>query len=399
MFRLMARILVLCSRLPYPLTGGAKIRMFYTARELTREHEVELLVVDEQPIDSNAVSELESIFSDVHVFPYQGYQFYVNTISGIVSRRPLQTHYYQFNAVNEWLNENETRFDLLYCNHVRTTEYVRDRETPHVVDLVDAISRNYKEAARNASSFWRCIYPIEWRRLKRYERYITRSFDHSFIITREDREFVTNGEDFPSLSVLPNGVKPELLDIDQTAYRSVGDDPTIVFLGKMDYFPNVDAARHFVMDILPSIREKFTQTDFLVVGSSPCDAIRELAEVPGVTVTGFVDDPREYLAQADVVVAPMRHGAGLQNKVLESLALARPTVTTSLAREGIDAEDGQELVVADGADAFADAVTSLLDDPIERRRLGTAARHLVIAHYTWDRIGRQLRKAIDDVLA
>lgn len=394
----MARVLSLCSRLPYPLTGGAKLRMFYTARELAREHDVELLVVDETPVDQSAVEALERVFDAVHVFAYPAHRFYVNTIPGIVSSRPLQTHYYRFGAIGEWLDEHENRFDLLYCNHVRTTEYARGRETPHVVDLVDAISRNYREASRDSTGIWRFIYPVEWRRLKRYERRVAQSFAHSFIITDEDREFITDGESFPMLSVLPNGVKPELLDRTPSGYDPVGCNPILVFLGKMDYFPNEDAAAYFATEILPMIREEYPGVEFLVVGSNPSDRVRALDDEPKVTVTGFVEDPRDYLERADVVVTPMRHGAGLQNKVLEAMALARPVVTTSIAREGIDAVDGEHLVVADGTDTFADETTSLLDSHADRRRLGTNARDLVTSRYTWSQIGRNLREAVARVL-
>lgn len=394
----MARILSLCSRLPYPLTGGAKLRMFYTARELTREHDVELLVVDEAPVDQSAVEALERIFDAVHVFTYPAYRFYVNTIPGVVPRRPLQTHYYRFGAVDEWLDKHEDRFDLLYCNHVRTSEYARGRETPYVVDLVDAISRNYRESSRDSTGIWRFIYPVEWRRLKRYERRVAQSSAHSFIITDEDREFVTDGESFPTLSVLPSGVKPELLDHTPGGYDPVKRDPTLVFLGKMDYFPNEDAAAYFATEILPTIRGEYPEVEFLVVGSSPSDRVRALGDEPRVTVTGFVEDPRDYLERADVVVTPMRHGAGMQNKVLEAMALARPVVTTSLAREGIDAVDDEHLVVADGAGAFADKTTELLDSRADRRRLGANARDLVTSKYTWSRVGQNLREAVAGVL-
>lgn len=394
----MSRVLALCSRLPYPLTGGAKLRMFYTARELARVHDVELLVVDETPVNQSAIDSLERIFDAVHVFAYPAHRFYRNTIPGIVSRRPLQTHYYRFSAVNEWLDEHEKRFDLFYCNHVRTTEYARCRETPHVVDLVDAISRNYREASHDSTGIWRLIYPVEWRRLKRYERRVAQSFDHSFIITEKDREFITDGESFPTLSVLPNGVKPELLEHPPSGHDTVERDPTLVFLGKMDYFPNEDAAAYFATKILPRIRAEYPGAEFLVVGSSPSDSVRALGDEPGVTITGFVEEPCDYLERADIVVTPMRYGAGLQNKVLEAMARARPVVTTSLAGEGIDAVNGEHFVVADSVGKFAEKTTALLDSRSNRHQLGTNARDLVTSKYTWSRIGRILRKAVARVL-
>lgn len=394
----MARVLVLCSRLPYPLTGGAKLRMFYTARELAHDHDVELLVIDEAPVDDDAVSHLESVFADVHVFSYPSYRFYLNTVPGLLSRRPLQSHYFHFDPVEAWLNEHEHRFDLLYCNHVRTTEYVRGRQTSKIVDLVDAISRNYQEAGKEANGLWQAIYPIEWRRLRRYERQTVRKFDHSFIITDADRSVIADGKTHSSLSVLPNGVKPELLEREPASHRTVKNAPRLVFLGKMDYFPNEDAVTYFAEQILPQIRETYSEAEFLIVGANPSEHVHGLDDVPGVTVTGFVESPWEYLDRADIVVTPMRHGAGLQNKVLEAMALGRPIVATPLAREGIDAKDGQHLVLAGDAQSFAAETIALLSVVERRRQLGRAARNLVTTKYTWNKVGVHLKETVSDIL-
>ena len=394
----MARILSLCSRVPYPLTGGAKLRMFYTAHELKVDHEVELLIVDERPIDESAVDPLRRTFDAVHVLTYPSYRFYLNAALGVPSRRPLQTHYYYFSEVQNWLDANDQRFDLLFCNHVRTTEYVRNCDIPRVVDLVDAISRNYREAIKDADGLWRAIYPIEWRRLWRYERGVVRSFDRSFIITEEDRDFVVDGEAFPSLSVLPNGVKPELLKRDPAQYRSISTGPTIAFLGKMDYFPNEDAVEYFSHRTFPEIRTAYPDAKFLIVGASPSERVRRLEALPGITVTGFVDDPYEFLLQSDLIVAPMRHGAGLQNKVLEALALGCPVLASPLAREGIAANDGEHLAVAVNSESFADEAISLLSDVERRRTIGSAGRELVRSQYTWKIIGERLRDVISSVL-
>ena len=395
----MARILVMCSRMPYPLTGGAKLRMFYTARELAREHNIELLVIEKESVDESAISSLEKIFDDVHVFTFPQYRFYMNASFGTLSQRPLQTHYYEFDTVNEWLDENNQRFDLLYCNHVRTTEYARTHDTPSVVDLVDAISRNYRETSGDASGIWRFIYPIEWRRLRRYERRIVREFTHAFIITEADRQFIIDRNQSSSFSVLSNGVKPKLIEKYNPTYRPDPDSPRIVFLGKMNYFPNEDAAEYFVKQIFPHVRTSHPTAEFLIVGASPTSRVQKLSEYDRVTVTGFVDDPKEYIKQADIVVAPMRHGAGLQNKVLEGMALGRPVVTTSLAREGINARDGNHLVVADDPNSFAASINHLISDIDKRRQIGESARELIEREHTWAYIGRQLRSRIRKILS
>ncbi|WP_424014140.1 glycosyltransferase [Halorubrum xinjiangense] len=394
----MARVLSLCSRLPYPLTGGAKLRMFYTAKEMLKSHQVELLVIEESPTDQSALSQLEEVFDAVHLFEYPKSEFYTNAARGILSTQPLQTHYYMFNEVNNWLNKNENLFDLLYCNHVRTTEYVKNRDTTRIVDLVDAISRNYQQATSDATGLWRMIYPIEWRRLKRYEKSIVDTFDHSIITTQEDLLHITNGESNQEISTLPNGVKPDLLTYDLPDYY-LRNQPVIVFLGKMDYFPNKDAAKYFATEIFPKIRESEQSAQFFIVGSSPEKEIWELDSREGITVTGFVEDPVTYLNRADIVVAPMRHGAGLQNKVLEAMALGKPVVASEVAGEGIEAIDGHHLLVVGSSSEFQQAVLDLISDREKRELIGKNARVLIESRYTWNKVGSELRSIIESCIS
>ncbi|WP_227352864.1 glycosyltransferase [Haladaptatus salinisoli] len=396
----MARILVLCSRTPYPLVGGAKVRLFNTARLLADDHTVDLLVVDESPVDQSAVSALDEAFDDVTVFSYPGYRFHLNTVPGLASRRPLQTHYFSFSAVERWLDGNLRKYDLAFCNHVRTTEYVRGYDIPKVVDFVDAISRNYEASGEHAEGIWRAIYPIESRRLLRYERRIAEEFDHSFIITEEDKRYVEGSSRYESLSVLPNGVKGEILERgrDDAEPDAPEDGARLVFLGKMDYFPNEDAATFFAESVFPRVRADRPNAEFLVVGASPTERVRALDSLPGVTVTGFVDDPVDYLEDAHVVVAPMRHGAGLQNKILEAMGLGKAVVTTPLGREGIDAESDEHLRVGETPDELARQVVELLDDGAERERIGRRARERIEERYTWEEIRPRLLGRVNDVL-
>ena len=161
-------------------------------------------------------------------------------------------------------------------------------------------------------------------------------------------------------------------------------DPLIVFTGQMDYRPNIEAVSDFARNALPAIREAHPEATFAIVGRNPRPAVVELSAQPGVQVTGAVDDVRTWLAGADVVVAPLRIARGIQNKVLEAMAMAKPVVASTAAAEGIDAVDGEHLLVASKVSDEAAKVCALLADTDERLRLGAAARAHVIAHYGWD---------------
>ena len=390
----MARILSICSRTPYPLTGGAKLRLFNTARLLAEEHTVDLLIVDEAPIEPSRLQALEEVFNSVQLFAYPKYRFYLNTLPGIASRRPVQTFYYSFGAVKRWMDRNVNKYDLLYCNHIRTTEYARPYNMPKVVDFVDAISRNYEKSGKDAEGLWRAIYPVEAERVLHYERTIAREFDHSFVITDVDQSYIEGNDDYSSLTVLPNGVSDEIIKRGPAEPPNPDEPPQLVFLGKMDYFPNVTAATFFVESVFPRVRDEFPDVTFAIVGTSPTDDVRKLTENPGVEVTGFVDDPLNFLETADVVVAPMQHGAGLQNKVIEAMGLGKPVVTTPLGQEGIDASDGDHLCVGETPTELTTAVIDLLNNNAERQRIGDHARDRIEARYTWADIHSLL---LDDV--
>lgn len=392
----MARILVLCSRTPYPPFGGAKLRLYHTAKLLARDHDVELLIVDEGPPDEEAVDTLESSFSDVTTFTYPTYRFYLNAGRGVFSRRPLQAHYYWFRRVHRWIDDRIDQYDLLFCNHLRTAEYVRGRAVPKAIDLVDAMSRTYGSMSRELSGLQRAIYTLERRRLPEYERRLVEEFDVSFITSPVDKRHIESGwRAAPELTVVPNGVDRQLLGRGPTTTEQSG---TVVFLGKMDYFPNEDAVCYFVEEIFPAVRDAVPTATFRIVGMNPTETVRQLGDRPGVEVTGFVDEPTDYLIDADMVVAPLRHGAGIQNKILEAMALGKAVVTTPLGSEGIDGTDGTHFVVADSPGQFAEATTELLSNKRRRLEIGREAHELISREYRWETIAESLLNPVDDLL-
>ncbi|MGQ2929995.1 MAG: glycosyltransferase, partial [Sphingopyxis sp.] len=182
-----------------------------------------------------------------------------------------------------------------------------------------------------------------------------------------------------------NGIDTDTFDPSLPHHRvGQGEGPLAVFTGQMDYRPNIDAVRWFATGILPLIRQRHPAARFAIVGRAPTDEVRALADLPGVAVTGEVADVRPWLAAADAVIAPLLLARGIQNKLLEAMAMARPVVASAAAAEGIDATPGDHLLVADGADAMSAAVCSLFDDRDRARAMGQAARKQMIARYGWD---------------
>lgn len=244
---------------------------------------------------------------------------------------------------------------------------------------------------------WKFIYPIENRRLLTYELKMLKGFDKAFITSPFDKAYLdeNTGQPNQNLVVLPNGVKEELFTrINKFEGK---EEDWLVYLGKMNYAPNVDAVAYFVREIFPLIRQK-ANVKFLIVGTSPAQEVIKLRKLDGVEVTGFVEDPYEYLERAKVMVAPLRFSAGSQYKILETMALGKTVVTTSKGARGIEGEDGKHLVIADMEEEMASKILELLADEAKRREIGKNARQLVEKKYRWDVVGEKLLKEIEEVL-
>jgi glycosyltransferase involved in cell wall biosynthesis len=192
-----------------------------------------------------------------------------------------------------------------------------------------------------------------------------------------------------ALEVIPNGVQERLLASGAERVREDEDD-VIARLGKMDYHPNEDAGVFFAQHVFPRLRSQYKSLRFMIVGLNPTWRVRSLANIPGVVVTGFLDDPFPLLRRAKVVVAPLRFGVGIKNKVLEAMAVGKAVVTTTVGAEGISGLDGVHYVIADGVEATIARVSELLADRDRRGVIGAAARDLVMSRYRWDVVGDKL---------
>jgi len=257
-----------------------------------------------------------------------------------------------------------------------------------IMDFVDVDSAKfatYAEHDRPGPMRW--VHAREAKRLGRFEAEIARAVDASLFVSEAEaalfRERTGLGAD--RVRAVGNGIDTRRFDPAQPLARvGEGEGPLAVFTGQMDYRPNIDAVRWFAKDILPRVRERHPEARFAIVGRAPTAEVRALEECPGVRVTGQIPDVRPWLAAADAVVAPLLLARGVQNKLLEAMAMARPVVASSAAATGIDAEAGTHLVVADGAEAMAAAVCSLFEDPVRAAGMGAAARERMIARYGWE---------------
>lgn len=390
------RILILSSRVPYPLVGGDRNRVHHISKILATKYQVDLLAINEERISRDDLKILDEIFDNLILFDYSLMMLKANAFMKLFSPKPIQVAGYYFGSIQRWINRHFKEYDLIYCNHIRTAEYARRLPCKKVLDFHDAISMNYKDALKKAKGFWKAFYFIEDKRILPYELGILGDFDKYFITSPADKDYLLgNALRHVDIEVIPMGVNEKVLKRAQDPQ----EENWIAFLGKMNYYANEDAVIYFAKQVFPLLKGRDKRLKFVIIGAYPTRRVQALSKIQGVEVTGFVDDPYKYLEKAKVVVAPMRFGAGIQNKILEAMALRRAVVTTSKGARGIaGGEDGRHFLVADNAEEMAEKIFRLLNDSERRRILGQNARALIEEKYTWDVIGAKLLAEIEKII-
>jgi glycosyltransferase involved in cell wall biosynthesis len=232
---------------------------------------------------------------------------------------------------------------------------------------------------------------VQWHRLRRYEAELLRRVDHTIAMSHPDKVALRDVAPDVPITVVPNGV-----DLTFYAQSNQAIPYDLLFTGKMDFRPNIDAVLWFGLQVLPLIQAQRPGTTFAVVGQRPHPRLEVLRNLPGVTITGFVDDVRPFLAGATIYVAPLRVGGGTRLKLLEAMVMGLPIVSTTVGAEGFPVINGQELVLADEPEIFANEVLDLLANPNRRARLGAAGRAFAQASYGWDVLILQLEKIYHD---
>lgn len=390
------RILCLTSRLPYPPHRGDRLRAYNFLRQLARSHELHLLSFIARQEEREHAPRLRPYFRTVQLVHQSPLRSALTAAGNLWRSAPLQASYYRSRAMQQLVDETLAthNFDAAYIHLFRMTPYVANaRNLYRIVDLTDVISEEVRRSLTYRSPLWRLLYQLEGPRIAAYERRIARTFEETWLISEADRQILAAGCPDANIHVIPNGV-------DLERFHPTGATPqpqSLIFVGHLRVFHNVDAATYLVEEILPLVRRDLPGARLRLVGANPGPAIMRLASAPGVDVAGFVPDLNAALNRAAVFVAPLRFAAGVQNKVLEAMATARPVITSSLVSAGLGAQPDKHLLVADDPTTTAAHVVRLLRDEETRARLGTAARRFVTANYRWEYVAERVA-AIEEEL-
>ena len=391
----MADLLFLTQRLPYPPIKGEKIRPLQILKYLTQWYDVHLGCLIDDPADAQYVDTIRAMCRDIHVAPLDRKVAKLTCLRGLLTGESLSVTFFRDRGLTDWVRNvlDNVRPEIVFVNSGNMAPYILDipkRET-RIVDLADVDSEKWRAYAETTTGPMRFVYRREWHKVAALEKRIAYACDVSSFVSEAEAALFRRlvPERRSHIRGVSSGVDHRYFDPDLD-HPPVFDTklPTYVFTGTMDYPPNVDAVVWFATAMLPLIRQTLPNAQFYIVGNGPNAEVQRLAQIPGVFVTGRVPDVRPYVAHATAGVAPMRIARGIQNKVLEAMSLARPVVVTSGALEGIEAQPGKDVLLADTAEAFAAACCHLAvsdDGPA----IGAAARARIVRDYDWSARLRQ----------
>jgi sugar transferase (PEP-CTERM/EpsH1 system associated) len=377
------RIFFVCRRVPFPPDRGDKIATFNEIRHLSAGHEVHVFCLGDGSQDLNNIPELRKYARSITAAPVNALTIKLRALRALLTGEPLSVAAFNEAKLHTAIRRkfDELRPDLIIvysCNVAQFAEHFP--HVPRIMQFGDLDSLKWRQYADRSRIPLKWIYAIEERRFLAYERRIARAFSHALVHTDlERRDFERLIPGVP-VTLVGNGV-----DLDYFRPGGEAKQPaSIVFTGVMDYRPNIDAVLWFCHEILPVIQAEIPEANFTICGSRPPPAVRSLAKRKGVTVTGWVADTRPYLDRAEVFVGPLRMARGVQNKVLEALAMGLPCVTSIAAWSGTVIPGGEGILATDDPGEFARHVVRLLRDATRRAEMGRKARAAAEANYQWE---------------
>ncbi len=380
------KIVVVAPRFPFPLDKGDRLTIFHLLKYFSKQHQVSLVCFLEPGQDSALVEKVAPFCEHVETVPLRKSRAYTNAFMGLFGRTPLQLQYYRDRTMAQAVHRVITAVqpDLLYAHLIRMGSYIDSyRNYARVVAFNVSMTLNYRRLAKHTPSLLgKMFYLLEYHKLRRFEAEFARHFDRVLLISKHDLSAIEQKTPLNNIFFNPHGVDAHYFTPDTNMPRIPN---SLIFTGNMNYTPNIDAAQYFCQDILPSIRIRVPDIKLFIVGADPSSEIKSLAQDPSIRVTGRVPDLREYMNRTQIAIAPIRIGAGLQNKVLEGMSMRMPMVITSVANEGIQAIDGQNVLIADSPEDFTDRIISLLCDTERQSQIGARAREFIVQNWSWEK--------------
>lgn len=393
----MSNVLFLVHRLPFPPNKGDKVRSYHLLKHIAAQHRVFLGTFVDDPEDWRHVEMVRGMCADLHVSRIFPRWAKVRSLRGLLTHEALSVDYYRDSHLHAWVKKTvaEQKIDAIIIFSSVMAQYVDDlpgiANCPLLVDFVDVDSAKWTQYASNHRWPLSWLYQREGERLLAYERKVASRSTQSFFVTEIEAALFSElaPENAPRVAALSNGVdtdfySPLISRPTPFAIPHTGpDNVAIVFTGAMDYWPNIDAVNWFSRDVLPQLRREWPHLVLYIVGRNPPAVVQSLASA-SIVVTGTVPDVRPYLQYADVVIAPLRVARGIQNKILEAMAMERPVVASVACAKAMGVRLGEEILSASDALGYTREISALLRAPLRANQIGQRARQKVVQDFSWD---------------
>ena len=385
------KLLVLLPRVPYPLEKGDKLRAFYQIKELSKYHDIYLVALYDTPLHPEALKKIEPFCKEIHLFKLSLFTKLCGVFSALLKGLPMQCGYFFSCNAKRKIEKLLHRIspDHIYCFMIRMAEYVKKyNNCPKTLDYQDVLSMGMKRRYEKTTWWKKPFFWYEYQALKRYEKNIFSCFTNKTIITSVDRDLIPHPQK-QEIHIIQNGI-----DFEKFNYVKTEKQYDLIFAGNMSYPPNVDAVLYLAKSIFPKLLEQDPTLKLCICGATPVPAIKALASAH-IHVTGWVDDMAEYYAKSQIFIAPMQLGTGLQNKLLEAMAMHLPCITSPLAGNPLEsATHNTNILICNNVNEYVAAVNALKTDKDFYHKIAENGFQFVKDNYDWEEIGRRL----DDVM-
>ncbi len=384
------RILLILHRIPFPVIGGDNITNSNIIKILNKRYDLDVVIITYERYHPNSEEFLKLHTNSYKIFHLSKWRFMLNGLKTFINLRPFQINLFYTKEVQKFIDANILKYDILFAGIVRTAKYVSKFNIPKILFMGDSLGLNYKYSHRKTCSwFWKIYYLCEYPLILKYEKKMIDNFDITIMFNKREIDYFNSSK----IIQIPQAVNEQLFEYEKvdTKYKNF-----ISYFGKMNYRPNVDAVLWFVEQVLPHIPKEL---NFQIIGANPVKELIDLAkDNPRVFVRGYVEDPYLLLKSSLCIVAPMQTGGGIQNKILESMALATIVITTPYAAFPIAREEDNVLLIANEAREWIEKINQLYMYPEKFNHIKENARNYIKNNFTLEKFEKTLLKAINNLV-
>lgn len=388
------KLLIVLSRFPLPARKGDKLRAWEQIKGLSEYFEIHLACLGDEHPSRKEIEEVTQFVHSLKIITIPIWKRIPAFIPALFSGLPFQVAYFQSARLKEYIRIKlkEEQIEYCYVQLIRLGRNIPQINGVHYfLDYMDALSAGMSNRIPESNGLKKFLFKLESKRLRQYENKIYLKYQAYSAITIADAKFLPVSIQ-KEIHIIPNGVSELFFDTPTARVKNID----LLFTGNMGYFPNVKAACFLVEEVLPILNTQLPGLKVCLAGTDPNEKVKGLKQEQ-VEVTGFVPDMRDIMARANLFVAPLFTGSGLQNKLLESMAAGMPVITTSLANEALGAMPGKEIFVCNTAQEFASLIIELIQNPSMAQQVGVTGQHFIRNNYGWKASNEKLALAIQQM--